>query len=114
MEALHSQGMALLQALEAGARAGRMMPMWSEDSVDTLIKEISRNDAIGYIYLIGSDGKVSHHGGAIQLSDPIFPSLLPDDDSPIREEVRSPAARRFTSCKASTYPISFESGHHQQ
>ena len=117
MEALHSQAIYLLQALEAGARAGMMMPMWSEDSVGTLIKEISRNDAIGYVYLIGPDGKVLHHGGAIRLSDTNFPSLPPEDDNQKREEVRTlpggstvyELAKRFQP-----YPISSESGHHRK
>jgi two-component system sensor histidine kinase HydH len=116
MEALHSQAIALLQALEAGARTGMMMPMWSEDSVDTLIKEISRNEAIGYIYMIGPDGKVSHYGGAIRLSDINFLSTPPEDDLGIREEVRSLAdgsavyelAKRFQP-----YSNSPESSHHQ-
>jgi two-component system sensor histidine kinase HydH len=116
MQALHSQATALLQALEAGARTGMMMPMWSEDSVDTLIKEISRNEAIGYIYLIDSDGKILHHGGAIQLSGINFLSMPPEGEIRIREEVHSlpdgstvfELAKRFQP-----YPIASESGHHR-
>lgn len=89
MVALHSQATALLEALEAGARTGMMLPMWSEDSVDRLIKEIGRNDAIGYIYMIGPDGKVSHHGGAIRPSEVMPPSVPSDENTRIREEVRS-------------------------
>ncbi|MBI5579524.1 MAG: PAS domain-containing protein [Deltaproteobacteria bacterium] len=117
MESLHNQAIALLQALEAGARAGMMMSMWHEDSFDALIREISRNDAIDYIYMISPDGKVSHYGGTIRLSDTIVPLFPPDDDSRIREEVRSlpdgstvyELAKRFQP-----YPIAPESGHHRQ
>jgi two-component system sensor histidine kinase HydH len=116
MGALNSQAVSLLQALEAGARTGMLLPTWSEDSVDTLIKEISRNDAIGYIYLFSPDGKVLHHGGAIGLPDAIFHSLPPEGENRIREVVRSlpdgstvyELAKRFQP-----YPILPEGSHHQ-
>lgn len=89
MEALYSQANTLLEALEAGARTGMMLPMWSEDSVDTLIKEVSRNESISYISLVSPDGTITHHGGAIRPSAIIPPSIPPDDDTRIHQEVRS-------------------------
>ena len=58
---LHQQGMAVLHALEAGARAEMKMPMWKEDSIAQLIQEIGKNEGIAYIYLVDSQGSVIHH-----------------------------------------------------
>jgi two-component system sensor histidine kinase HydH len=60
---LHSQGVTLLHALEAGALTGMLMPMWSEDSVETLIHEIGRNKNIAYIYIYDEHGIVTHASG---------------------------------------------------
>ena len=115
LEALHSQGIVLLEALEAGARTGMMMPMWNEDSVDTLIKEICRNEVIAYIYLIRPDGKVSHAGGAIQPLEITFPSTPAEIDNQVIEQIRTlpdrttvyELARRFQP-----YPLLPGSNHH--
>jgi two-component system sensor histidine kinase HydH len=58
---VHHQGMALLSALEAGARTGMMMPMWSEDSAGILIHEIGKSEDVAYIYLIDNQGVILHH-----------------------------------------------------
>jgi two-component system sensor histidine kinase HydH len=60
---LHREGIALVLSLEAGARAGMMMPMWNEDAVGNLIQEIGRNEDIAYIYLLDRAGEVVHHSG---------------------------------------------------
>jgi two-component system sensor histidine kinase HydH len=89
LAALRNQGMLLLQALEAGARTGLMMPMWSEDSVDTLIGEIGRNESIAYIYLAEAGGGVSHHGGALQPEQIPRRPEAPAEEGRIQETVRS-------------------------
>lgn len=117
LEALRSQGIVLLEALEAGARTGMMLPMWNEDSVDMLIKEICHNEVIAYIYLIGPDGKVSHAGGATQPSETAFPSIPVENDNQILEQFRTlpsgktvyELARRFHP-----YPILGTNNHHGQ
>lgn len=60
---LHSQGVTLLHALEAGALTGMLMPMWNEDSVKTLIHEIGKNKNIAYIYIYDQSGTVVHASG---------------------------------------------------
>jgi len=60
---LHSQGVTLLHALEAGALTGMLMPMWNEDSVKTLIHEIGKNKNIAYIYIYDQSGTVVHTSG---------------------------------------------------
>jgi two-component system sensor histidine kinase HydH len=87
--ALGQQGKALIQALEAGARTGMMMPMWSEDAVDTLVKEISRNEAIGYVYIIEPDGKIAHRGGAVKPAGIEYPFTPPESTSQILDTIRS-------------------------
>lgn len=58
---LRQQGVAILHALEAGARAEMMMPMWEEDSIAQLFQEIGKNEGIAYIYLLDLQGNVVHH-----------------------------------------------------
>jgi len=60
---LHSQGVTLLNALEASALTGMMMPMWNEDSVKTLIHVMGKNKNIAYIYIYDRHGTVSHASG---------------------------------------------------
>ena len=60
---LHSQGVTLLHALEAGALTGMLMPMWNEDSVKTLIHVIGKDKNIAYIFLYDQHGTVTHASG---------------------------------------------------
>jgi two-component system sensor histidine kinase HydH len=64
LEFVHRQGIALLRALEAGARAGMMMPMWHEDAVGSLLQETGKNEDIAYIYIYDKWGTVVHHSDA--------------------------------------------------
>ncbi|MFP4347222.1 MAG: hypothetical protein ACLFQY_02985 [Desulfococcaceae bacterium] len=61
---VHREGVALMQAIEAGARAWMMTPMWQGDSVERLIVETGRREDIAYIYLVDPVGRVIHHSGA--------------------------------------------------
>ena len=60
---LHSQGVTLLHAMEAGALTGMLMPMWNEDSVKTLIHVIGKDKNIAYIYIYDQSGTVIHASG---------------------------------------------------
>ena len=66
---LYREGSAILHTLEAGARAGMIMPEWEEDSIENLILETGKNENIAYVYLIDSQGIVIHH------SNPSFESM---------------------------------------
>lgn len=61
LQFVHQQGLAIIHAVEAGARAGMMIPMWQEDSIEGLLRETGKNEDIAYIYLIDSQGAVVHH-----------------------------------------------------
>jgi two-component system sensor histidine kinase HydH len=63
---LHRQGLALLRSLEAGARAGMVMPMWGEDAIASLIQETGKNEDIAYIYLYDEEGLIVHHSDPSQ------------------------------------------------
>jgi two-component system sensor histidine kinase HydH len=89
LESLNRQGTALLQALEAGARTGMMMPMWSEDAVGNLIREISRNEAIGYVYILEPDGRIPHRAGAIKPAAVNLPAPASITAGEILETIRS-------------------------
>ena len=61
---LYREGLAILHTLEAGARAGMIMPEWEEDSIGNLILETGKDDNIAYVYLIDSHGTVVHHSNS--------------------------------------------------
>jgi two-component system sensor histidine kinase HydH len=61
LQFVHQQGMAIIQTVEAGARAGMMSAMGQEDPIESLLRETAKNDDIAYIYLIDSQGAAVHH-----------------------------------------------------
>uniref|UniRef100_UPI003565E91A two-component system sensor histidine kinase NtrB n=1 Tax=Desulfosarcina sp. TaxID=2027861 RepID=UPI003565E91A len=65
---LHRQGVAMLDAVEAGARAGMAMHMWQEDSIKSLINEVGSNKDIAYIYMVDKRGRISHHSNPEDFS----------------------------------------------
>ena len=66
LQSLHQQGIALIRALEAGARTGMMMPMWGEDSVGRLIQEIAKDSNIAWVILVDNQGQIAHHSDTSQ------------------------------------------------
>ena len=77
---LRRQGVALVTALEAGARTGMMMPAWADDSVGHLIRESARNEDVAYVYLVDGKGRIVHHSDAAARSPTVTwqPELLND------------------------------------
>ncbi len=73
---VHREGVALMQAIEAGARAWMMTPMWQGDSVERLIVETGRSKDIAYIYLVDPGGRVIYQSGA--SIDSAIPDWRPD------------------------------------
>jgi len=82
----HRQGLTILRALEAGARAGMMMPMWGEDSIGSLIQETGKSEDIAYVYLIDSQGTVVHH--STPSLEGMHSDWLPRLDSPDNVQTR--------------------------
>ena len=61
MQTVHRQALTLIDALEAGARAGMMMQMAGQDAMGNLVHEIGRSGDIHYLYLVNAAGEVVHH-----------------------------------------------------
>ena len=60
-QTVHRQALTLINALEAGARAGMMMQMAGVDAIGSLVHEIGRSEDINYLYLVDENGRVVHH-----------------------------------------------------
>ena len=76
---LHSQGLSLLRALEAGARTGMMMSIWEEDSVGQLIRETAKDDSVAYLYMMDGNGKLLHHYGRYMETVSVEQNQVPAD-----------------------------------
>jgi two-component system, NtrC family, sensor histidine kinase HydH len=61
MQTAHRQALTLINALEAGARAGMMMQMAGKDAIGNLVHETGRSGDINYLYLVNASGEVVHH-----------------------------------------------------
>ena len=79
MKYVHQQGLAILDAVEAGTRAGMAMHMWREDSIERLIKEVGNNKDIAYLYLLGGNGVIHHHSDPEMSNHTALVPQLNDD-----------------------------------
>jgi two-component system sensor histidine kinase HydH len=61
MQTVRRQALTLINALEAGARAGMMMQTAGKDAIGNLVHEIGRSGDVTYLYLVNTDGEVVHH-----------------------------------------------------
>ena len=61
MQTVRRQTLTLINALEAGARAGMMMQMAGKDAIGNLVHEIGRSGDVNYLYLVNAAGEVVHH-----------------------------------------------------
>ena len=61
MQTVHRQALTLIDALEAGARAGMMMQMAGRDAIGNLVHEVGRSGDVNYLYLVNAEGEVVHH-----------------------------------------------------
>ena len=88
MQTVHRQALTLINALEAGARAGMMMQMAGKDAIGNLVHEIGRSGDVNYLYLVNAAGQVVHHSipsleGTRALWRPAF-----DGSDDVRARVR--------------------------
>jgi two-component system sensor histidine kinase HydH len=61
MQTVGRQALTLINALEAGARAGMIMQTAGKDALGSLVHEIGRSEDVNYLYLVNSAGVVVHH-----------------------------------------------------
>ena len=83
MTFVRRQGLAMLQVLEAGARAGMLSSRWEANAVGRLIEETGKNPDIAYIYLADNEGRYVHH------STPELNGSVPTE----RARAHAPAAK---------------------
>lgn len=61
METVRRQALTLINALEAGARAGMMTQTAGKDVIGNLVHEIGKSGGINHLYLVNAAGEVVHH-----------------------------------------------------
>jgi len=86
---LHSQGVTVLHALEAGALTGMLMPMWNEDSVKALIREIGKNKNVAYIYIYDQRGIIIHASDPSKEENPSVWRPKLDNDHEVVARLRT-------------------------
>jgi len=69
MDFLHQQGLAIIQAMEAGVDSAEDAPALQETIIKRLLVEASRNASVSHIYLLGPENRLYHHS----------PGFSPDD-----------------------------------
>jgi two-component system sensor histidine kinase HydH len=84
----HRQGLALLRSLEAGARAGMVMPMWGADAIRSLIQETGKNEDIAYLYFYDENGTIVHHSDPAQDGKSTDLKLEFSSDEQVESRVR--------------------------
>ncbi len=87
---LTQQGTMLIKVLEAGERAGMLMPMWGGDEFEKLIIEIGKLEDVEYIYLVHKNGVVEHHSDkAVQGETPPWRPVFKNENE-IRNRITQP------------------------
>lgn len=66
MAFIHRQGVTLLKAIEAGARAQMLQDNWQVDSIARLIQEVAQNEDVAYIYVFDRTGRILHHSDGLK------------------------------------------------
>ncbi|MBR9980397.1 MAG: PAS domain-containing protein [Desulfatitalea sp.] len=78
-EVLSARGVALIRAVEAGARTGMTGMMWGGNQVQRLLEESALLPEVLYIALIDADGTVLAHSDPDRIGEPLHthrPALL--------------------------------------
>jgi two-component system sensor histidine kinase HydH len=88
---LYRQGMTVLLSIEAGARAWMMLPMWQDDSIESLIRETGKNADIAYVYLMDQNGQMVHHSNPETDVDPTIQKLVVNMDDGVLTRIRKSA-----------------------
>ncbi|MCJ7830210.1 MAG: ATP-binding protein [Desulfobacterales bacterium] len=73
----HRQGITLLRALEAGARAAAL-PGYHRQAIGRLIREVGKNEDVAYIYLMDTHQRILHRSWT-------QPPIAPLPDAPVPE-----------------------------
>ncbi len=61
LDSVHQHALTLIQALEAGARAGMKLQNQRYEPIGGLVQETGKIEEVAYLYLLDSFGKIVHH-----------------------------------------------------
>lgn len=123
MHFLHQQGVAIIQAMEAGVESAGEAPRLQENIVQRLLAEVSENEAVAHIYLVGpANRRMRHTPGFSPAETPVWRPAIPDSRTIItrtrRLENETPVyelAKRFVAFNppaAAEPPVSDSRGTH--
>ncbi len=92
---LNSQGVTILQSLEAAVLAGTHTPMWTQDAIKVLIEEFGKSKNLVYLYIFGADGRITHASPA-SLAGTLaeWRPVLEDDQQIISRQHKNAAGRQ--------------------
>jgi len=91
LDSVHRHALTLIQALEAGARAGMKFKNQRYDPIGGIVRETGKIEAISYLYLLDAFGKIVHHSGSLPKglkNDPISVSGEKTVDEPASGQIR--------------------------
>ncbi|MGB5984659.1 MAG: ATP-binding protein [Desulfobacterales bacterium] len=88
LDYVHGQGLILMEALGAGARAGMRMGLRASASMESLSREMAANPDLFYIYLYDEAGTITHHSDRSKRSQPADWQPIFDDDRQIVARTR--------------------------
>jgi two-component system sensor histidine kinase HydH len=83
-EIVHHQGLALLQALAAGARSGSGENRWDENTLDQYILKLGQIQDIAYLTILDAHGEVTHRTGSQPSQDSGRHPGRPDPDANVQ------------------------------
>ena len=89
-EVLTARGVALIRAIEAGARTGMAGMMWGGGQVQRLLEETALLPEVLYIALVAPDGTVLAHSDPEHIGQVLHPHLAPMQLAPDFEESLGP------------------------
>jgi two-component system, NtrC family, sensor histidine kinase HydH len=87
-EVLSTKGVAVIRAVEAGARTGMMGMRWGGAQVQRLLEETGQLPEVLYIAILAPDGQVLAHSDPDQVGRPLHSHRTPVHTGPGFEETR--------------------------
>jgi two-component system, NtrC family, sensor histidine kinase HydH len=87
-EVLSTKGVAVIRAVEAGARTGMMGMRWGGAQVQRLLEETGQLPEVLYIAILSQDGRALAHSDASRVGYPLHADRLPVHTGPDFEEAK--------------------------
>lgn len=74
VQILHAKGVALIRAVEAGARTGMMGMMWGEEQIQQLLEETGSLPDVKYMAVVNEESVVVAHSDPAKIGKPFRPN----------------------------------------